>query len=142
MIIKCPKCNGECEEKILGATIYDRCKNCGGLWFDKNELYQIRNEKDWFKIDTTVKGANISTKKGDFKCPRCREKLHTIKYEHQTSIKIDVCPKCDGIFLDAGELEEIHKASETWIERLKEKAEEDLIAIELFMSKIAPFLPR
>jgi hypothetical protein len=70
------------------------------------------------------------------------KKLHTITYEHQTKIKIDVCPKCDGIFLDAGELEEIHKATETWIEKLKEKADEDLIALELFMSKVAPLLPR
>jgi Zn-finger nucleic acid-binding protein len=140
--MKCPKCGGECEGKILGVTIYDRCKKCGGLWFDKNELYQIRHEKDWFKIDTAVPGAHISTEKGDFKCPRCREKLQTIKYEHQTSIKIDVCPKCEGIFLDAGELDEIHKASETWVERLKEKAEEDLTAIELFTSKITPYLPR
>jgi hypothetical protein len=33
------------------------------------------------------------------------------------------------------------QASETWIERLKERAEEDLTAIELFISKIAPYLP-
>jgi len=34
------------------------------------------------------------------------------------------------------------QASETWIERLKEKAEEDLTAIELFISRISPYLPR
>ena len=140
--MKCPKCSSTLDDKILGSTIYDRCNKCGGLWFDKDELYQIKKEKDWFDVDTSIENANLKIKKGDSECPRCSKPLHTIKYEHETSIEIDICPKCQGIWLDAGGLQAIHKANETWLEKIKDKTEKELVAVELFFIKIIPFLPR
>jgi acetyl-CoA carboxylase beta subunit len=40
-------------------------------------------------------------------CPKCDGTLHETEYEN---IKIDVCDKCTGVWLDAGELAQIvHK---------------------------------
>mgnify|MGYP002278755991 CR=1 FL=1 len=38
------------------------------------------------------------------RCPKCGMSLIEIDYKH---LKIDRCSHCDGIWLDAGELEEI-----------------------------------
>jgi ribosomal protein L37AE/L43A len=38
------------------------------------------------------------------KCPKCEGKLVETSYEN---IKIDVCDKCTGVWLDAGELAQI-----------------------------------
>ncbi|MBN1301195.1 MAG: zf-TFIIB domain-containing protein [Melioribacteraceae bacterium] len=39
-------------------------------------------------------------------CPKCGNKLIEIEYKN---ILVDKCSACDGIWLDAGELEEISK---------------------------------
>lgn len=46
------------------------------------------------------------------KCPKCG---HDLKAEQQHGIEVDRCTFCEGVFLDAGELEDLF---------LKKKAEE------------------
>ena len=43
-------------------------------------------------------------------CPRDGAKLEAKIYE--ANIEVDACPRCDGMFLDKGELEQIQKATE------------------------------
>lgn len=43
----------------------------------------------------------------ELKCPKCDGTLHETSFEN---IKIDVCDKCNGVWLDAGELAQVtHK---------------------------------
>ena len=37
----CPKCRGTLESYIFMEILLDRCRSCGGLWFDKDELEGI-----------------------------------------------------------------------------------------------------
>jgi Zn-finger nucleic acid-binding protein len=41
------------------------------------------------------------------KCPRCGAELKETQYHHAV---VDVCPKCNGMWLDAGEIEIIGKS--------------------------------
>ncbi len=41
---ECPECNATLELTKLGTIPVDICKSCGGIWFDKNELYIIDND--------------------------------------------------------------------------------------------------
>lgn len=41
------------------------------------------------------------------KCPRCAAELQEKQYHHAV---VDVCPKCNGMWLDAGEIEIIGKS--------------------------------
>lgn len=138
----CPVCQDELENQILKGNLYHKCPACDGLWFDKGELTQIKQEKDWFKIDSKHKDASTKIDKSDISCPRDKETLHTIEYEHDTGIKVNICSKCEGLWLDAGEVQAIHKAGETWLQKIKDVIEEELIAFELFLIKIGPFLPK
>ena len=36
--MKCPKCGHDLEETKLGALLVDKCKDCGGIFFDAGEL--------------------------------------------------------------------------------------------------------
>lgn len=60
-----------------------------------------------------------SSKPLGLKCPKCDGKLVETEYE---SILIDVCDKCSGVWLDAGELAQIAAKEETetrgWFARL------------------------
>ena len=45
--MKCPKCGQNMEETKMGPLLVDRCKECGGIYFDAGELdVLLAAEKD------------------------------------------------------------------------------------------------
>lgn len=51
----------------------------------------------------------------NMRCPKCGMELIEIDYK---SIKIDKCSECEGIWLDAGELEAIAKLEKSGLDKL------------------------
>ncbi len=49
------------------------------------------------------------------RCPKCGMELIEIDYK---GIKIDECSECEGIWLDAGELETVSKLEKTGLDKL------------------------
>ena len=49
------------------------------------------------------------------RCPKCGMELIEIDYK---GIKIDKCSECEGIWLDAGELEAVSKLEKTGLDKL------------------------
>ena len=49
------------------------------------------------------------------RCPKCGMELSEIEY---TGIKVDKCFECNGIWLDAGEMEAVSKLKKTTMDRL------------------------
>jgi hypothetical protein len=49
------------------------------------------------------------------RCPKCGMELIEIDYK---SIKVDKCSECEGIWLDAGELEAVSKLEKSGLDKL------------------------
>ena len=49
------------------------------------------------------------------RCPKCGMELIEIDYK---GIKVDKCSECEGVWLDAGELEAISKFEKTVLDKL------------------------
>ena len=49
------------------------------------------------------------------KCPKCGMDLIEIDYK---SIRMDKCPGCEGVWLDAGELDAVAKMDKSMIDRI------------------------
>jgi hypothetical protein len=49
------------------------------------------------------------------RCPKCGMELIEIDYK---GIKIDECSECEGIWLDAGELETVSRLEKTGLDKL------------------------
>ncbi len=49
------------------------------------------------------------------RCPKCGMELIEIDYK---GIKVDKCSECEGIWLDAGELEAVSKLEKTSLDKL------------------------
>ncbi|MDH4233157.1 MAG: zf-TFIIB domain-containing protein [Nitrospirota bacterium] len=49
------------------------------------------------------------------RCPKCGMELIEIDYE---KIKVDKCSECEGIWLDAGELDAVSKLEKTGLDKL------------------------
>ncbi len=78
----------------------DVCAKCMGIWFDSSELDKILGTKKSFE-----EMAYLAQPLGEkINCPNCQEKMHYSTIEGTT---IDFCKKCEGVWLDAGELTDL-----------------------------------
>lgn len=95
----------------------DRCGSCGGLWLDVGEVRLLAEKQEAAlagdarlasELDRLARG-RMATEPGLFPpgdrlnvpCPHCGGKLTIVVFG---PTKIEQCHKCDGIFLDRGEL--------------------------------------
>lgn len=80
----------------------------------ENEYFR-RKEKELIE-KMKAKLAAEETKKTELSCPKCDGSLLETEYEN---VAIDVCDKCSGVWLDAGELAQIVDKEEAsgWLSR-------------------------
>ncbi len=119
----CPICKIELSEAILHKAGIDYCSKCLGLWFEKDELRQAKDEKDkalnWLDVDLWKDTGKFKISPGQKLCPWCRLPLYETSYG-DSDIKVDLCNVCQGIWLDRGEFKKI-------IQYLKEKGSYEVL---------------
>ncbi len=92
----------------MPADLKDRGRALENEYFQRKEQELIEKMKAKFSEE--------STKSLELNCPKCDGKLHETDYE---TIKIDVCDKCTGVWLDAGELAQaVDKEEGGWFGRV------------------------
>jgi len=120
--MKCPVCGHELTQKGSGNITVDACEGgCGGIWFDRFELPKVDEKEE------TAGGVLLNIEKSPEievdpdrkrRCPRC---VNIVMMRHFYSIKkqvlVDECPKCAGIWLDAGELAAIRNQFDSELEK-------------------------
>ena len=77
----------------------DRCEECGGLWFDAEELERWLGDAhagDIGPLESRIPARGV----GSRPCPRCTHALGTAGW---TALVLDRCDKCRGLFVEAGE---------------------------------------
>ncbi len=122
--MQCPNCKKKTLERVnlLGADI-EYCTECYGLWFDENELRQVKDKEDeylnWVDVDLWKDKKKFEISKTNRLCPRCRMPLYEVDYD-SSKVKVDICNVCKGVWLDRGEFEGI-------IEYLKEKCDYEVL---------------
>ncbi len=122
--MNCPKCIGKLQKKDIevnetsadGRSVntynleIDQCFSCGGVWFDKGELEKYTKERLTI-VDSPSVGKELD-KELDLKegnCPRCQIALKKKPYKKDSSITLDICEKCGGVWLDSTEIDRIEK---------------------------------
>jgi Zn-finger nucleic acid-binding protein len=108
--MKCPACKNPLREKGAGGMTLDVCYGgCGGIWFDARELERVSARAAttlhtiWNVPVTSVKLTEPRL------CPRCPEQTLDRKwFSDAQQVEIDQCPKCGGVWLDAGEFSRIY----------------------------------
>ena len=107
--MKCPACKNPLREKGASGMTLDLCYGgCGGIWFDAGELERV----DTRAASTLHSIWQVPPEKIKFTeprvCPRCPEQVLERKwFSESKEVEIDQCPKCGGIWLDAGEFTRI-----------------------------------
>jgi Zn-finger nucleic acid-binding protein len=106
----CPNKHGELEKALFHNVEVDYCAECLGIFFDQDELQWAKDDADkhinWIDIDMWRDGARLGVVKLDKLCPRCRIPMVEVNYD-KSSIKLDFCKHCKGIWLDRGEFKQM-----------------------------------
>lgn len=106
---KCPACGAHLDRYRIHGIEFEGCPKCHGMWLVKNELRKLKNKVNdgqlhWLndEIDHLEKTSVISSSRD---CPKCStNKLKTVVFGH-SSVVIDWCPVCHGMWLDRGEFD-------------------------------------
>ena len=121
--MNCPKCEQQLKQVKIAGVKVDHCENCGGLWFDKDELKLTRDSRDkdlsWLEVDLWNDKNKIAVSDQSGNCPKCNKSLFKVKYG-DSDIMVDVCLDCRGVWLDKKELDKI-------ISYLEEKVDKETI---------------
>ena len=105
--ICCVKCTSILDRATFQGLEVDLCPKCGGLWLDRGEITRAARlpEKELARLRNLLTGRSgpppIPTE-SVAPCPACPGKLSEVLLG---SVHVDYCDRCQGIFLDKGELE-------------------------------------
>lgn len=106
----CPLCKIPLDQALLSNVGVDYCSRCYGLWFEEDELQEAKDQKDenlrWLDIDLWKDETKFRIERGQKICPTDRLPLYEVRYG-DSSVKLDVCNICHGIWLDRGEFKSI-----------------------------------
>jgi Zn-finger nucleic acid-binding protein len=103
--MKCPACKSLLREKGASGMTLDICYGgCGGIWFDANELQRV-DARAATSLHTIWTAPHKKVELTEPRlCPRCPDQVLDRKwFSAAEKVEIDQCPKCGGIWLDAGE---------------------------------------
>lgn len=109
--MNCPKCHDAMSAVEFGTDIeIMRCESCAGIFTKRDTLDLLRAE--WLAdtvLDIGANSTNLASQDPieEVSCPSCHSLMELVCDEQQNHIVLDVCPACDGIFLDSGELTDI-----------------------------------
>ena len=117
----CPECGGGLHEVYAAANygrvlLLDQCGSCGGVWFDRWELYFVTDKsiKDLEGIDASSFAAPVAPHPAKGQCPRCEKELAIFSDNNlPKDALIERCPGCNGLWLNRGELGRyaVHRAA-------------------------------
>lgn len=120
--MECPKCAGALKTDQYQGVEYEQCTSCRGLWFDALEAEELLDAKDPAQIDTgDVKEGKKLNRTRAIMCPKCNVGMAAVHDIEQPHIQLESCPKCHGVFFDAGEFKDFVHEDETFWNRIKSK---------------------
>lgn len=107
----CPNCEIPLTRCKIGDVALDECPRCSGIWFDKKELEEVKDEIDpdirWMDLRIWSQKPRFHVTDQPQDCPKCRTaKMQMITYQ-EPDVDVLYCPACEGTWLNAGGLEKI-----------------------------------
>lgn len=113
--MECPRCKKELapsrySEGDLTVDV-DACPGCGGQLFARADLKRIEETVVLRPLQSATPIPTVRTQLRPVPCPRCLDHLPMGKVNspRHPEVVMDVCPACDSVWLDRGELAHIQE---------------------------------
>ncbi|MEK6759473.1 MAG: zf-TFIIB domain-containing protein [Deltaproteobacteria bacterium] len=124
-ILRCPACAKALKEVFAKANygrvlLLDQCTGCGGVWFDRWELYMLHGASvsDLDSVDVSSLNAPNPDVHGSDNCPRCS--LPLVEFRDPglpPDASIRRCVACSGLWLNRGEISKYANHRDTFKKR-------------------------
>src|SRR5687767_2394560 len=106
----CPAGHGPLVRLTCQALVLDGCSQCAGVWLEWEEIAAAR----YLTADSlgaveaklgwsAAVPAGGMTATGARACPACESPMREQPYGRAQGLRVDSCPRCRGLWLDAGE---------------------------------------
>jgi Zn-finger nucleic acid-binding protein len=132
---KCPVDGTTLDLYSIFSMKFEGCPKCQGMWLAKDELRKLKNKTlegqlHWLndEIDNIEKTAAVPTESA---CPKADGGKLLSVFFGKSSIVVDWCPKCHGIWLDRAEFDSIIEYLDTEVANAIRKDVEKEIAEDL-----------
>jgi Zn-finger nucleic acid-binding protein len=110
-LLDCPQCSREMAEVTARATPgtliqLDQCKQCGGIWCDKWELFPLDGDEAGRldPLDQDLLRDKVTLAQKTLYCPRCADELEIFADPIlPKDIQLRRCRHCDGLWLNRGQ---------------------------------------
>jgi len=94
------------EEDVNGVRVHS-CGGCGGVWLDKGELNALAHPAEG-DLEYCSLERLAEDRVTNLPCPACPDvRLVQVNFISYTDIVMDYCPRCQGLWLDRGELDAV-----------------------------------
>ncbi len=104
--MKCPRCESALIVVEYNDVELDWCPKCEGLWFDSGEMELVAAQMGNPSASASLARPAITAEK-KLKCPECGKTMEKRLLGDFAPVVADVCPRCNGLWLDHGELEQV-----------------------------------
>ncbi|MFZ0819750.1 MAG: zf-TFIIB domain-containing protein [Candidatus Acidiferrales bacterium] len=132
---KCPACGNTLSLYKVFSIKFEGCDKCKGIFLIKDELRGLKNKVEgpslrWLndEIENIDKTSAVAGKRACVKCKT--EKMVSVVFG-KSSIVMDWCPKCHGIWLERGAFEAIVDYLKDELSHMHHKEIEKLAATDL-----------
>jgi len=145
--MNCSTCNIELQKRNINGIEVDECAQCEGIWFEGDELRQVKDKIDadlnWMDFEIWEHPEKFKAMAKEHNCPSCGDQMVSLDYDN-TNIEIEYCPKCKGVWLDKDKLQNIidalekeilNKSMSDYLKATIEEAKELLDGPESFISE-------
>ena len=108
--MNCPNCNKPLARFTFRNVQLDDCPDCGGIWFDADELKQVRSAGPdaWTNLEAQIapRDPNTTAPSPNYekKCPKCAVLMRPYRYMVNSDVHLDECEQCGGAWVDDSEL--------------------------------------
>ena len=108
--LTCSNCQTEMTRDEAGDIITEVCPGCGGVFLDKGELNVLatgmKGDIEYCSVDKEFHQDRFPQRS----CPKCEtQQMIKINLLRLSDLVFDYCPKCEGFFLDKGEIQNMNR---------------------------------
>jgi uncharacterized protein len=131
----CPACGKSLNEYAIFSMKFEGCPACKGIWLFNDELRKLKNKANdgslrWLN-DEVENVEKASARVTNRRCPKCKDtKLVSVLFG-KSSILIDWCPQCHGMWLDRDEFSSVTDYLKNELAKMQPKDIEEKLREEI-----------
>jgi Zn-finger nucleic acid-binding protein len=111
----CPVCGARLDQYSIVSMQFEGCPKCHGMWLEKDELRKLKNkigigQLHWLNAEVDdLEKTKAGAAPGKRVCPKKDGGQLVSVVFGKSSVALDWCPKCHGIWLDRGEFDKVNE---------------------------------